>query len=482
MSKHLLKWLIFLVYLATTIIGGCVQDPLTGQAKTLLRQLRKDPQDVILFWNGVTLQACSNDYNTDIIQTPDQLGPTTTVRAFAIIHGAMYQTFKQFDQIYQKLFSSESGQRIKGSQRANALQAAIAEAAYLTLNAMYPQQPTLFDEVFDGYIEIIRNQGHSRYIVRMGISVGEYVASAILKARSSDNSQLPGSYTPINQPGYHQVDPTHPNQSFLSPNWGNVTTFVIPSAMQYLASNVVGDSVATRLQYINSQQYINDYNEVIALGTRDSHIRTADQTEIGIFWGYDGSGKAGVPPRHYNQAVRVIAIQMKNTLAQNARLFALVNYALGDAAIAAWLAKYHFSFWRPIVGIRTGTASTPAISDWLPLGAPADGHGDNFTPPFPSYVSGHSTFGSATFETLRLFYGTDNIQYELGSDEYNGITRDSITGQVRPLRIRKYQSFTQAEDENFLSRIYLGVHWRIDQAQGKVVGRAIAQYIFAHLH
>ena len=114
----------------------------------------------------------------------------------------------------------------------------------------------------------------------------------------------------------------------------------------------------------------------------------------------------------------------------------------------------------------------------MPLGAPSDGAGDNFTPPFPSYVSGHSTFGSATFEILRLFYGTDTIQFQLQSDEYNGITKDSLTNRIRSVRTRYYQSFSQAEEENFLSRIYLGVHWRVDQEEGKTMGRQVASYIF----
>ncbi|CAF4123196.1 unnamed protein product, partial [Rotaria magnacalcarata] len=112
------------------------------------------------------------------------------------------------------------------------------------------------------------------------------------------------------------------------------------------------------------------------------------------------------------------------------------------------------------------------------LGAPADGSGINFTPGFPSYVSGHATFGGAVFGILRLFYGTDIMPFQLQSDEYNGITKDSVTNKIRPVRTRRYQSFTQAEDENFLSRIYLGVHWRLDQEAGRTMGRQIASYVF----
>ncbi|CAF3736180.1 unnamed protein product [Rotaria socialis] len=192
----------------------------------------------------------------------------------------------------------------------------------------------------------------------------------------------------------------------------------------------------------------------------------------------EGAPKIGVPPRLFNQIVRVIAIQRKNTVQQNAGLFALVNYAMADAAIAAWDSKYYYGFWRPIVAIRQDTRSTRSIPNWLPLGAASDGSGTNFTPAFPSYVSGHATFGGAVFGILRLFYGTDTMQFQLQADEYNGITKDSITNQIRPVRARYYQSFTQAEDENFLGRIYVGVHWRTDQDAGRTMGQQIASYIF----
>ncbi|CAF3650949.1 unnamed protein product [Rotaria socialis] len=337
-----------------------------------------------------------------------------------------------------------------------AIQAAVNQAAYQTLISLYPAQKVLFDKAQSGFLNTLRKD--------------------LLAQLATSEDKI--TYTPIMEPGYHQPDPTHPSQSFLSPQWGNVKPFVIRSGSQFRASHIVGENVAGRLQYINSPNYTNDYNEVLRLGSLNSNDRTADQTEIGIFWGYDGAPKIGVPPRLFNQVVRVITIQRKNTAQQNARLFALVNYAMADAAIAAWDSKYYYGFWRPIVAIRRGTRSTRSIPNWLPLGAASDGSGTNFTPAFPSYVSGHATFGGAVFGILRLFYGTDTMQFKLQSDEYNGITKDSITNKIRPVRTRYYQSFTQAEDENFLGRIYVGVHWRTDQDAGRTMGQQIASYIF----
>lgn len=110
--------------------------------------------------------------------------------------------------------------------------------------------------------------------------------------------------------------------------------------------------------------------------------RTPDETVIGLFWGYDGAKNLGTPPRFYNQIIREVADAKGNTVQQNARLFALVNAAMGDAAIVAWQDKYEHDLWRPGLGVREhgglgpqGGGANPVSADadpsWLPLGAPA---------------------------------------------------------------------------------------------------------------
>ena len=119
-------------------------------------------------------------------------------------------------------------------------------------------------------------------------------------------------------------------------------------------------------------------------------MRTTDQTEIGIFWGYDVARGLGDPPRLYNQIARVVATQENNTVGENARMFALINLAMADAGIVSWGVKYRDDFWRPIVAIRQGSTDgnpdTVADPTWGPLGAPKTNPqpGEtNFTPPFP---------------------------------------------------------------------------------------------------
>ena len=88
-------------------------------------------------------------------------------------------------------------------------------------------------------------------------------------------------------------------------------------------------------------------------------------------------------------------------------------------------------------------------------------------------------FGGAVFQTLRNFYGTDHIPFTFVSDEFNGVTLDNA-GVVRQLLPRTFQTFSQAEEENGQSRIYLGIHWSFDKTEGITQGRHIADYIFAN--
>jgi hypothetical protein len=159
--------------------------------------------------------------------------------------------------------------------------------------------------------------------------------------------------------------------------------------------------------------------------------RTADQTETGIYWAYDGTPSLCAPPRLYNQITMQIAQQMNSNDIETARLLALVNVAMSDAGVASWESKYFHQVWRPVCGIReadegTGTtglgdgnAATVCDPTFSPLGAPASNlNGPNFTPPFPAYTSGHSTFSAAGAAVLADFFDTDAQEREALAVQY----------------------------------------------------------------
>jgi hypothetical protein len=284
--------------------------------------------------------------------------------------------------------------------------------------------------------------------------------------------------------GHWRQDPISLIPLALGGHWGECIPFVLEASSQFRVPPPPA---------MKSAEYTAAYNEVKRLGgdgVTTPTQRTAEQTQIGIFWAYDGTPSLCAPPRLYNQIALQIADQMGSSDIEVARLLALVNVAMADAGMAIWESKYFYDFWRPITGIResdpgsgptgTGDGNAMTVGDptWSPLGAPASNlQGPNFTPPFPAYPSGHAGFGGALFQTLRNFYGTDNIAFTFVSDEFNGVTR-SNDGSVRPIIWRSFSSLAQAEEENGQSRIYLGIHWSFDKTEGIAQGRRVANYVF----
>jgi hypothetical protein len=438
-------------------------------------------------WNQVAMDATGLDH-TPVAPGENrvfgqQLGPTRASRAMAIIHIAM------FDSVAAISGDLDTYSHMKKAKHDASMNAAIAQAAHDTLVAMYPSQQPTFDQTLANELNQI-NDGHAK---DDGIDVGQRAAAAILALRANDGSQTPEprlgtQFITGNDPGKWRQDPISHSPIALGAYWGNVRPFVLQSSTQFRAPTPPS---------LTSSDYTNAYNAVKMLGgdgATTPSTRTTDQTNIGIFWAYDGTPSLCAPPRLYNQIAMHIADQMGTTadVVQLARLLALVNVSMADTAITLWESKYFYQYWRPVTGIREsdpgtgpsglgdGNAATTGDPNYTPLGAPASNlTGPNFTPPFPSYPSGHAGFGGALFQTLRNFYQTDNIAFTFTSDEFNGATRDN-NGNVRPLMPRSFSSLSQAEEENGQSRIYLGIHWVFDKTEGIAQGRRVGNFVFAN--
>jgi hypothetical protein len=430
--------------------------------------------DFVLDWNAVALQAVANDHTPAIVPVAEQGGPTRSARALAIVQGAVYDAVNSIDGSCTPYLVSLHAP--KGAS----MNAAIAQAAHDALVGMYPHQQAMFDAALRDSLKQVPD-GSSE---AQGVALGAHVARDILRARRDDGAGHMMEFSSTNVPGAYQTYPGEPPA--LTPMWGDVLPFTMSS---------VADFIAPPPPALDSPEYAAAYNEVKNYGgdgVSMPTLRTAEQTNIGLFWGYDGTPGLGTPPRMFNQIARTIATQAHNSPVQNARMFALINFAMADAGIASWDTKFVYDLWRPVRGIRQtdpagnslddGNPATTADPNWSPLGAPfsnaANGQ-QNFTPPFPAYTSGHATFGGAVFETLAKFFGTDHVAFTVASDEFNGINRGA-DGVVRPVMTRSFTSFSQAAEEVGQSRIYLGVHWAFDKTAGIAEGNAIADYAYAH--
>jgi hypothetical protein len=399
--------------------------------------------DIVIEWNKIG--------NETLVANLDKQNPGMASRTMAMLNLALYDGLAMVRSGANLFYDYGTGHTSQGYHASGT--ATAAQAAYTVLSSIYPDQAQLLSSRLASSMTSISDGVEKA----SGIALGTMIGQAIVQSRARDGFDSNVAYNPNPAVGHWQPDPVHPTQEAWGPDWGNVTPFAIGAVSPFMPPSMPA---------LSSPEYANAFNEVKSLGAANSATRTAEQTQIGNFWAYDRVGM-GTPLRLYNEVLQSIAQQKGNTVEQNAELFAKSTVAMADAGIVAWNAKFEYDLWRPVTGIRAGDLDdnmlTIADPDWVPLGAPG-GTNSNFTPAFPTYLSGHATFGGALFESLKEFYGTDAIGFTFRSDELVGLERS-------------FTSLSQAMAENGRSRVYLGIHWNFDDIQGQLTGQQIARSI-----
>ena len=396
----------------------------------LLKRVAQTNSDVVLDWNATLLNAIHTD----------KTAPPVASRNMAIAQAAVFDAINSITKTYKNYHFA--GTAPTGASP----DAAAASAAYNVLLSLYPNQKTFLDNALETSLAKIAN-GTAK---DTGITFGKTIADSILTLRSNDSANATVNYTSGTNPGDWQ--PTAPAFAPpLLPQWGNVTPFGLTSGSQFRPA---GEPALT------SDQYTTEFNQVKDLGSLNSTTRTADQTQIANFWA-DGSGTF-TPPGHWNQIAQNVAASKGNSLVDNARLFAMLDLSLADAAIASWDAKYTYDFWRPITAIQNadkdGNPNTTIDPNWQPL---------LITPPFPEYTSGHSTFSGAAATVLTTLLG-DNISFTTNSLGTPGV-------------YRTFTSFTTAANEAGISRIYGGIHFNSANVDGLATGKSVGNYALQNL-
>jgi hypothetical protein len=356
--------------------------------------------------------------------------PQVSVAHMAVVHGAVYDAVNAIDGGHEGYLISSRLARPSDSK-----EAAAATAAHRVLVQLVPAQQATLDALYAGSLAGVPD-GPAK---TRGIAVGEGAAAAMIAARTLDGRFGAFRFPVASEPGvWRPVPPAFAND----PNaWlKDVTPFLIEDPAQFRSKGPLA---------LTSNRYAREFDEVKSLGSLTSTERTPDQTDAARYW-------AENPPATWSRIFRTLSAQEGLTLAENARLYAMLYMTAADALIAVWDDKAHWLFWRPITAIREagsdGNPLTQPQDDWTPLIA---------NPPYPEHPSGHTGLSGSIVKTLQQYFGTDMIGW---TDTNNaGLTRS-------------FSRLSQAIDEIVDARVWSGIHFRTADEQGERIGREVARY------
>lgn len=322
-------------------------------------------------------------------------------------------------------------------------EAAVAAAAHRILTHHLPAHaPTILDPAYAASLAAIPD-GQAE---TDGVATGQAVADALIDLRADDGFRAPvPPYQPPNPPVPGVWLPTAPTPP-IGPYLGLMQPFSLESADQFRPNGAPS---------LDSRRWARDYNEVKAIGSATSTIRTAEQTLAARFW-------AEPPVQQARGSFRRFVLDHDLDVVEAARFMAMVSVAYADALIACFDAKYLYTFWRPITAIRAGhtddNARTVGETTWSPL-LPA-------TPNHPEYPSAHSCITSAGGRVIARFLRTNHIDF----------TIPSLSG----LGDRHYDHLGDLEYEVSEARIWGGIHFRSAVDDGLGIGKRVARWVTHH--
>ena len=390
-------------------------------------------QNPVIDWNAIAVTAA---LNADQTMSPGSNLAGGMSIYLAYTHLAVYNAVNAIDHRFQPY-----GAEIPAPAGAS-VNAAVISAAYNTLSFYLPDQSGFLTIQYAGALGLVPD-GQAK---DDGVQVGKAAANAIIAMRAGDGRGGNVPYTFPSVPTAGVWIPTPPAHLLPQIPWASqMVPFTMSSAAQFLPDEPP--------PALTSTQWVDDYSQVKALGAVNSTVRTAEQTEIGLFWTENTS-------KQYARAFRALAAARTLDTSDTARLFALMWTTVADSFIGCWNAKYHFSFWRPVTAIQNGgiDENPDTIPDptWMPLGT---------TPNHPEYPAAHGCLTGAVATILKGYFGTPNVSFTVSSTFFN------------PAHVHIFNDTKDLEKEVEYARIYAGFHYHHSVIQGIVLGQRVAHQV-----
>jgi hypothetical protein len=374
----------------------------------------------------ITASTASADAITDWNQRSAQIvgdariGTPPAVRVMALVQTAVYEAAREAART--------------PSAPSHAVDAAVAGAHRAALTQLLPAQRAGIETAVQAALAAVPDDAQRA----THLAAGERAAQRVLAARNGEMPSGADTYRPHTTAGAYV-----PTTTLAALAWPQRKPWLLQRADQFRP----GPPPA-----LTSVRWATDFNEMKAVGARDSKQRSTEQTEIGRFWDYS-------LPAIYHGVVRSVALQPGRDVVANARLFALVAQSMDDALIAVMDAKYHYNFWRPVTAIRNGDVdgqdATARDASWTPLIE---------TPMHPEYPCAHCILASTVATVL-------NAEGSKGPLPVLSTTSATLPGVVR-----RWNTPDEFASEVAQARIYGGVHYRNSTEVGVAMGQRIGRW------
>lgn len=433
------------------LLNSCVS-PVSARfgsnASYLTKILEPQNHNALYYWIDIVLQ-----------QIRDQrLFTPRAAYIFGLTNTAGFLATNGITQSYEEPFEIGKGPSEADEEVAYGVAYAIAASEVL-------QQPLLFER--RNFLAQYPGSTAKTNAVRWG----NHVARKLLKLRTNDGSEDSEVDYYLNRYKRRgdvlQWSPTgpfygaHPGPAFesfkrpLNPGQGMIKPWTMTHGSQFRANDFYNPK---------SPEFAEAFQLIKEIGGAESAMRTEDESEIALFW-ENGPWGATVPGHFMYIAIQVLQNRKLNFV-DLAKAFALLGMTQCDASINAWDNKYHHDILRPETAIRVRANSfgnrDPRIRNH------ANWRSFIPTPEFPSFTSGHSTFGAAAAEILKFVCGRDDVAF-------SGNSPDQVIWPQLQEVARHWNSFSQMAEENGMSRIYGGVHWGLDNTEALKAGRLLAR-------
>src|ERR1700722_4347217 len=454
---------------------------------TYVNAASKDSVDAAIYWDSGALHGIRDA----------KLGAPVVARALAIVHTCMYDAWASYDE-------RAIGTQLRDALRRPASERTLANKeqaiSYAAFRALVDVLPVDTNSV---YIPLMKQLGYdpndNSTDIETPTGIGNVACAAVLEYRHHDKSNQLGDlaqgpysdwtgYASRNTPSPIPArsttsDPNHwqpltyvnstgdlMTQRFVGAQWCYVTPFALTSGDEYHWLPRL-----FRPAEFGSQEYRQQAEELVAM----SAALTDRQKMIAEYWS-DGPNSEQ-PPGHWALFAQFVSQRDHHSLDDDVKMFFVLSNAIFDAGIAAWDAKREYDSVRPVTTISIlfrdktihywggpgkGTIEMNG-SQWIPYQEVTSP-----TPPFPEYVSGHSTYSAAAARILELWTGSSHFG--------DAVTLPSGTSKIEPgvtpahRIILSWETFSDAANEAGISRRYGGIHFRAADLTGRLLGRIVA--------